>query len=76
MDAKTLRNRRKLTDLFNGPFPGHAILMSPEARENTMQPHGDFTRPELPLTAWLPMLMQRYEDRLRYHEALSSSSAS
>ncbi|OQA42164.1 MAG: Uroporphyrinogen decarboxylase (URO-D) [Chloroflexi bacterium ADurb.Bin325] len=74
MDARTLRNRRKLADLFAGPFPSHAIIMDPEPRENPMQMHGDFTRPELPLDAWLPLLMERYEERLRYHEALDDDS--
>ena len=71
MDAKTLEKRRYLTDLFAGPFPGHAIIMDPELREGylEMRPYGDFTLPHRPLSDWLPLLLQRYEDRLRWHKA-------
>jgi hypothetical protein len=74
MDAKLERNRRHLADLFGGPFPGHAIIMDPEPRENTQWLYGDFTRPDLPLASWLPLILARYEDRLAWHEALDDDS--
>ncbi|MGC9349281.1 MAG: uroporphyrinogen decarboxylase family protein [Anaerolineae bacterium] len=71
MDAETVNNRQYLTDLFAGPFPGHAIIMDPELRESyqEMRPYGDFTLPHRPLTDWLPHLLQRYEDQVTWHEA-------
>ena len=71
MDARTVRNRQFLTDLFSGPFRGHAIIMDPEIPESylEMRPYGDFALPHRPLTDWLPHLLQRYEDQLKWHEA-------
>jgi len=71
MDAEALERRRYLTDLFSGPFPGHAIIMDPEIRESYLQmrPYGDFSLPHRPLADWLPHLLQRYEDELKVHEA-------
>ncbi len=76
MDAKTLKKRQYLTDLFAGPFPGHAIIMGPEMHPEweTMRPYGDFSLPHKPLTDWLPHLLRRYEDRLAWHEALDDDS--
>ncbi len=74
MDSRTERNRRHLADLFAGPFPGHAIIMDPAPRENEMQRFGDFTLPDLPLADWLPHILRRYEDRLRWHDALDDHS--
>lgn len=74
MDARTERNRRRLADLFAGPFGGHAIIMDPEPRENELQRYGDFTLGLRPQSEWLAHLLRDYEDRLRWHEALDDDS--
>jgi len=74
MDARIARNRRKLADLFVGPFPGHAIIMDPEPRDAGLKPYGDFTLGLLPQDRWLAHLLQGYEDRLGYHAALDDDS--
>jgi len=76
MDAKTLQNRHYLTDLFAGPFPGHAIVMDAPPREDylAMRPYGDFALPHRPLSAWLPHLLWRYEDDLKWHETTDDDS--
>lgn len=68
MDARIGRNRRLLTDLFSGPFPGHAIIMGPPVPE---APHpGDLACPGTPLTDWLDRGLRDYELQLQYLEAL------
>jgi hypothetical protein len=76
MDAKTLEKRQYLTNLFAGPFPGHAIIMDPEPRmgDEDMRIYGDFALPHRPLADWLPYTLQRYEDRLAWHEALDDDA--
>jgi hypothetical protein len=74
MDSRIARNRRHLTDLFAGPFPGHAIIMDPEPRENELQRFGDFTLGLWPQAEWLTYLLGRHEERLRWHEALDDHS--
>lgn len=74
MADRNARNRRYLTDLFAGPFPGHAIIMDPEPRENGLQRFGDFTLGLRPQAEWLAHLLRGYEDRLRWHEALDDDS--
>ena len=74
MDALTLRNRRFLTDLFAGPFPGHGIIMDIEPGGTGRFRYGDFTRPERPLADWLPLLLQDYEDRVKWQEELGDDS--
>jgi len=56
------RNRQFLTDLFAGPFRGHAILVSPEAN---YREQGDFTLSDQPVSRWVGWYAQRYESRLK-----------
>ncbi len=52
MTADIARNRQKLTDLFAGPFPGHAITFGyPMA---TRPDVADLAVSDLPLRDWLP----------------------
>ncbi|MCS7222701.1 MAG: uroporphyrinogen decarboxylase family protein [Anaerolineae bacterium] len=74
MNARIERNRRRLAELFAGPFQGHAIIMDPEPRANELQRFGDFTLGLRPLSEWLTYLLRDYEDRLRWHEALDDDS--
>ena len=48
--------------------------MDPEPRENEMRPFGDFTLGLRSQDDWLAYLLQGYEDRLRWHEALDDDS--
>ena len=72
MEARIARNRRFLTDLFSGPFPGHAIILGPPVPPT---PHpGDITCPDTPLSHWLDRGLRNYEAELRYLQALDDDS--
>lgn len=47
--------------------------MDPEPRTNELQRFGDFTLGLRPQAEWLAHLLQGYEDRLRWHEALDDN---
>lgn len=68
MDATIARNRRFLSDLFAGPFRGHAIIMDPEPEPQPFP--GDFAVSDRPLADWLPSILRHYEAQLRLLDAL------
>lgn len=55
-------NRRFLTDLFAGQFPGHAIIMDPEPQPSPGP--GDYAVSELPQSVWLERILHDYEAQL------------
>jgi len=72
MTSREEQNRRFLTDLFAGPFRGHAIIMGYVAPEKPWP--GDHTVPDRPVKDWVPWLVADYEARLKCHEALDDDS--
>ena len=68
LDATIARNRRFLSDLFAGPFRGHAIIMDPEPHPQPFP--GDFAVSDEPLAEWLPSILRHYEAQLQLLEAL------
>jgi hypothetical protein len=70
--SRVEHNKRFLTDLFTGPFPGHAIIMNSKGRE--LESVGDFAISERPIEDFVPHYIAQYADRVRYHEALSDES--
>jgi len=65
------RNRTFLRDLFSGPFPGHGIIMCPEAPPS---PLGDFTLSPRPVRDWVPWAVERYRNQLRSLEHFQDDS--
>lgn len=57
------RNRAFLTDLFAGPFHGHAILMSPPLGPD--HGLGDYAVSDRPVTDWVPGLVENYRQQVR-----------
>jgi len=72
MTAQEKRNRRFLRDLFAGPFRGHAIIMTPEA--SVPGDLGDYSISERPVRDWVPQVLQHYEAKVKYLEALDDDS--
>ncbi len=66
--ARVERNKRMLTDLFAGPFPGHAIIMEPELPSRMGA--DDYTCSDQPLEAWVSWALEEYEVRCRLLDAL------
>ena len=68
MDAAIARNRQFLSDLFAGPFRGHAIIMDPEPAPQPFP--GDYAVSDRPLADWLPAILRGYEAQLELLEKL------
>jgi hypothetical protein len=68
MHSQEQRNRQFLTDLFAGPFRGHAIIMDPE-RGPAPYP-GDYAVSDKPLQDWLPYILDDYTAQARLLEKL------
>jgi len=66
-------NRRFLRDLFAGPFRGHAIIMDHEAAPRDWS-QGDVVISERPVKEWLPAVVQDFETRLKWHNALGDDA--
>ena len=66
------RNRRFLTDLFSGPFPGHGVIMDPDTPPSGMR--GDLSTSEHPLAMWLDHWLLDYETQVTRLEALEDES--
>jgi len=67
------RNQQFLTDLFAGPFRGHAIIMDaplPPREPAEALDDGDFAISQRPVKAWVPTILRQYENMLAWHEAL------
>jgi len=72
MNHREQRKRQFLTDLFAGPFRGHAIIMNAEP---VKAPYiGDYSIPGTPLLDWLPGVVQNYENAVRCSEALDDDN--
>ena len=66
------RNRQFLSDLFGGPFRGHAIWFTPpDAPTDDL---GDFAISDRPVSQWLPVMEQRYQRQVEWMEALQDDS--
>lgn len=61
MTSRIQRNQQFLTDLFAGPFRGHAIIVNPAPVEC---PLGDFLLSDRPVREWLPTVVAKYEAHL------------
>ncbi|MEN6644931.1 MAG: uroporphyrinogen decarboxylase family protein [Armatimonadia bacterium] len=72
MTSRIEANRRFLTDLFSGPFPGHGLIMDPVWPARPWLE--DCAISPLPVADWVPWALQRYEAMLAYHEALEDDS--
>ena len=66
------RNKKYLTDLFAGPFPGHAIIMQPEGVESPGP--GDVVTTDKPIGEWADHQLRLYETRLKYTEEIGDDS--
>ena len=72
MTERERRNRKFLTDLFSGPFRGHAIIMDPQGVPPGKL--GDFAISDSPVKNWLPWAIQNYEAKVKWHEATDDDS--
>jgi hypothetical protein len=68
MPDRVTRNRRFLTDLYAGPFPGHGLIFDAEP----MPPHplGDYSTSDAPIRFWVPYFVEQYERRALLLEQL------
>ena len=66
------RNRSFLADLFAGSFRGHAVIM--DAPGVPCKELGDFAISERPVADWVPVYVRRYEERVRFLEAIGDDS--
>jgi hypothetical protein len=69
MDVQEARSRRYLADLFAGPFPGHAIVVSREGAPPPGDP-GDYCTSSRPVRDWIPWAVDKYERDAEWHRAL------
>ncbi|MCC6445271.1 MAG: hypothetical protein IT210_17650 [Armatimonadetes bacterium] len=72
MTAKEAGNRHFLTDLFSGPFRGHAVIMTSEGA-TPIEPD-DFSVSKRPVRDWLPGVLQGYEAKVRWLEEIGDDS--
>jgi len=56
-----------MTDLYSGPFRGHAIVINHDAKPPTRE-LGDFTLSSRPVKNWVPWVVQNYENRMKFLE--------
>jgi hypothetical protein len=68
MPDRVARNRRFLTDLYAGPFPGHAVIF--DAEPLPRHPHGDYSTATQPVREWVPFYLEQYERRVRLLEQI------
>ena len=75
MPSREETTRQYLTDLFAGPFPGHALLMgAPAVGASATDGLGDFTCSDEPVEKWLPWLLTNYENKVKWHEAIGDDA--
>lgn len=72
MTDRIARNRRRHTDLFAGPFPGHLFSFAAPPSEGC--PHGDFTLSDRPVREWVPSVARSYAARVAWLEQLDDDS--
>jgi hypothetical protein len=58
MPTEVGRNRRHLTDLFSGPFPGHALVVGPPWSPSGL---GDYIVSARPIHEWAPGYVRNYQ---------------
>lgn len=66
-------NRQFLSDLFAGPFRGHAIVIETTTE---VEDYSDWD-PAVsgsPVKKWVPEIISRYEERVRVHEAIGDDA--
>jgi len=66
------RNRGYLTDLFGGPFRGHAVIMDPCLPPTDCTE--DAAASSRPVKEWVPVVVRNYEHRLKWHEETDDDS--
>jgi hypothetical protein len=73
MPETCAHSRRLLRDLFAGPFPGHAIILS---CSDPQMPPGllDYPTGSEPVSQWVPWLLRDYERQIAWKEALDDDS--
>jgi len=71
MDMKD--NKQFLTDLFAGPFRGHAIIMN-HPQEPYPFAEGDYTLDRVPLRKWVDRYIRDYEAQLKWHRELGDDA--
>ena len=72
MLSREQRNRQYLTNLFAGPFPGHALLVLPPTPPRGDL--GDYSLSDRPVSDWLPLYVQEYQDKVKWLEILDDDS--
>jgi len=72
MDNRIERNKEFLTDLFAGPFRGHAIIADPEGIAPPES--GDIITTSRPMSEWIDWEMRVYEAKVRRSEALDDDA--
>jgi uncharacterized metal-binding protein len=72
MAVATEREKQYLTDLFAGPFPGHAIIVDPEPIENPGP--GDITCGGVAMGEWIDWSLRSYEAKVARHDALDDDA--
>lgn len=65
-------NRAFLTDLFAGPFRGHAVIMSPQVEP--IPSVGDVSCPGRPVSWWVDHLVRLYETRVAWRQAIGDDA--
>ena len=73
IQCSIFRNGEFLSDLFSGPFRGHAIIPEPDYAPVDWL-NGDLAVSELPVKDWVPLIVERYEARVKWHEALGDDA--
>ena len=66
------RNKRFLTDLFSGPFRGHAIIADPEGIPSPGT--GDVITTDRPMSEWIDWELRVYESKLARTEAFDDDA--
>lgn len=74
MASRIESNQQFLTDLFAGPFRGHAVIFDPVFPFPITWEQGDVTVAENPVADWVPQLLRMYEYRLQWSEAIQDDS--
>jgi hypothetical protein len=72
MPARIDANKRFLTDLFAGPFRGHAVIMDPPAAEASAP--GDYSTSSRPVRDYLDGVLRDYEARVQWSRMLGDDA--
>ncbi|MHB8994397.1 MAG: uroporphyrinogen decarboxylase family protein [Armatimonadota bacterium] len=72
MSTPYATERQYLTDLFAGPFPGHAITVDPQWPQRPWE--DDCAISPLPVADWVPWAVEGYELQVQRHEAIGDDA--